>query len=752
MQQERAHAGHCFVIDLSLSDMLTWLLGGERSQAGHDVDESHEEVPETPAPTFVARAFKTALFGTPAPPDTPQTDFKNTEKSQERLSLRLNTENFPPKKPSRILLTPGTATTLRKTVSFDKDVIEIEKSSESDIITKTDNKTSGTYFDSLGQNLSHNNRKTQLTRRLENAREQSLELEAIDKDLGSRQENPNLNYPGKTAHKTLFESHVDYMSGENDFEDLRNAKKQLNAENKYEDEEDEGDEGDEADATTDLNRPHSQSGKYWKSEFENYHKEARLEMRKLLSYKELAKSFAKIKDERSINLAERLKEEQRKVIAMEETISRLSANIRVTDSESAEIIAEPRILIKELARQTARAVQYKEQVEEFRKLMEKIEPYNSKIEIEEKESNNFPAIENKMNSETKILISQMKREITYLSEKLEDLLFLKEENEKLRKIASDKDKTIDTLKYEKEQLLRGTYQPEVKIDRSKVIFDERMRSVNLDKKLKATKENNTTKSRNQLIHSKNQIQTSLNLEEYPIDIQKSTELKDFEDDLISRHNENKIQLHRSSLNLEELHELNLKPVLQASKIPSQTNRQESHISNLGSLTSPPFHKTRPRISTSESQSRVINPQPFHEITAKASKYPKTQDQPKTGTSYTENKKIINISPKSSSSEKYKTTLYSEYPKLSETNSYTTKTPQDICCRSLIRKSSTELSPQKTSIFIKKSDEDFKRSISCSSRPESTEDNLKRSTLSTERIEAAKKRLAEKKKLKLQRNN
>ncbi|RKF60895.1 putative urease accessory protein [Erysiphe neolycopersici] len=722
--------------------MLTWLLGGERSQAGHDVDESHEEVPETPAPTFVARAFKTALFGTPAPPGTPETDFKSKGKSQERLSLRLNSENIPSKKPPGILLTPGTATTLRKTVSFDKDVIEIEKCSISNIVAEAAHKTSGANLDSLGQKLSHNDRKTPLTRRFENVRKQSLENETINKYLGSKYENTNLNHSGKTANKALFESQVDHVGKINDGIDLSDAINNLNPENQDQDEEDEGDEGD---ATTDLNRPHSQSGKYWKSEFENYHKEARLEMRKLLSYKELAKSFAKIKDERSINLAEKLKEEQRKVIAMEETISRLSANIRFIDPEGVQIIDEPKILIKELARQTTRAVQYKEQVDEFRKLMEKIEPYNLKIEGEAKENDFLQAAENKTNAETEFLISQMKGEIIYLSEKLQDFLSLKEENEKLRKITHDKDRTIDLLKFEKEQLLRGTQQSEVKND-LKINFDEDMGIVNLNKQVKSVEENVTTKSHNQSIHSRNQIKTPRNLVEYPIDIQKSTELNDYEDHLISRHNENRIQLHRSSLDLEEQNKVNLKPVLQDSKILSETNSQENHLSNLGLLGSPRHHKTRVRIPASEPQSKSTNIQLFHENKAEVSKSPKTQDQSKTVPPYSENKNIINISPISSFSEKYKSTLSTQKPELSDNNFHTSKTHQDFYYRSSRRVSSTDLSPPKNSILIKKSDGDFKRSISCSSRLGNIGDRPTRSTLSAERVEAAKKRLAEKKKL------
>jgi hypothetical protein len=120
--------------------------------------------------------------------------------------------------------------------------------------------------------------------------------------------------------------------------------------------------------TVDLNEPHSQSGKFWKSNFEQYHEDAKAEMAKLFKYKQLAKSYAKLKDVQSINLEEKLKEEQRKVLSMEDQISKLTAQI-ATASKDGTGVESPE-LTKELARQTATAIQYRAQVEEFRLALE----------------------------------------------------------------------------------------------------------------------------------------------------------------------------------------------------------------------------------------------------------------------------------------------------------------------------------------------------------------------------------------------
>ncbi|KAF9774640.1 hypothetical protein IL306_007333, partial [Fusarium sp. DS 682] len=187
--------------------------------------------PDTPAPVFAARAFKSALFGTPARPTNQPTRAIAKDRSE-----RTDRESRTPPRPQGILLTPGTGTTRRKRVSF-------------------------------GQDVKKNNNPSKEP----DARQRTRLNDALEK-----------------------------------------ASKSVNQKNTIQpDQDDSSDEWEEADdedycthdITVDLNEPHSQSGRYWKEEFEKYHEDAKAEMEKLLKYKQLAKSYAKQKDAEAIELA-----------------------------------------------------------------------------------------------------------------------------------------------------------------------------------------------------------------------------------------------------------------------------------------------------------------------------------------------------------------------------------------------------------------------------------------------------------------
>lgn len=143
------------------------------------------------------------------------------------------------------------------------------------------------------------------------------------------------------------------------------TKKPTEARDAEEDEWEEDDDGDHVvnDMTLDLNEPHSQSGKYWKEEFEKYHEDARLELEKLLKYKQLAKSYAKQRDAETLQLAERLRDEQLKVLKMEKMIAENTSNIAsAREAEDGDATVE---LLDKLSSQTALATQYREQVQQL---------------------------------------------------------------------------------------------------------------------------------------------------------------------------------------------------------------------------------------------------------------------------------------------------------------------------------------------------------------------------------------------------
>ncbi|KAM3442474.1 hypothetical protein MY4824_001068 [Beauveria thailandica] len=280
--------------------MLGWMLkrGSNASQTVDDAeDTTHVEQPDTPAPVFAARAFKSALFGTPRRHDI------RPARSARRSATGSNTDkdSSTPSKPAGILLTPGTAATRRKRVSFGYDV-----PGQKDTATKPE-------------------------------------------DPASRQENSAK------------------MNKENE-ERLATA-----TDSRQTDEEDEWEEDDDAEqmtneVTIDLNEPHSQSGKYWKEEFEKYHEDARIELEKLLKYKQLAKSYAKQRDAETVQLVERLRDEQLKVLKMEKMIAENESNIAsARQAEDGDATVE---LLDKLASQTTLATQYREKVHKLESELE----------------------------------------------------------------------------------------------------------------------------------------------------------------------------------------------------------------------------------------------------------------------------------------------------------------------------------------------------------------------------------------------
>ncbi|KAL2038511.1 hypothetical protein N7G274_008850 [Stereocaulon virgatum] len=127
--------------------MLDWFTGSSRlgnaQFAQADEGQSYlDDPPDTPAPLFAVRAFKTAIFGTPHPVERePKRMTQGLEKvravtdqgqseqlevgntidkditSPKRVVARPKLDHF--SSPAKgILLTPGTAATRRKTVSF----------------------------------------------------------------------------------------------------------------------------------------------------------------------------------------------------------------------------------------------------------------------------------------------------------------------------------------------------------------------------------------------------------------------------------------------------------------------------------------------------------------------------------------------------------------------------------------------------------------------------------------------------------
>jgi hypothetical protein len=221
-----------------------------------------------------------------------------------------------PTKPPGILLTPGTGTTRRKRVSFGHDVGFQNGGPE-----PTQRTADGT---------GRNRKRTRLTTALENASRKSSAAQDTKK-------------PSEATTKDQSDS-------------------------EWEEEED----GHDAhDVTVDLAEPHSESGKYWKQEFHKYRDDAKVEMDKMLKYKRLAKSYAKLKDAEAMELAEKLRDEQQKVIAMEKKISE-SASTFVSQQKKPLSDKAFANNVAKLTKQTALVVQYRQRVQELEDQLDEV--------------------------------------------------------------------------------------------------------------------------------------------------------------------------------------------------------------------------------------------------------------------------------------------------------------------------------------------------------------------------------------------
>ncbi|KAF3482396.1 uncharacterized protein GIQ15_05155 [Arthroderma uncinatum] len=346
--------------------MLSWLAGSNQDFAGGAADESKIiDAPETPAPVFAYRAFKNAMLGTPVAEVDEDKDLTipirqlnpnlhrrddGLKKAAQKHSMdenrkieipRLEPKQQEPTQPvvspsKSILLTPGTAATRRKTVSFGAGV----KDNERKPVIFND----GPDLELSGGNISRqwsmnvsggSGRRSKLTQSLLEAREEKFGQEVDGLDDVSR---PKKEERQDTWDMELEDHHDSDQSQE-----------------------------DEEDVTTNLEAPHSQSGKYWKSEFENYRTKTEKEIRKLIEYRSVAKSYAKKKETEALRLTEKLKQEESKVAEMERRVSELAAGmVGGANGEN----SNKDQMFRELSRQTAAALQYKQKAATFRKTLE----------------------------------------------------------------------------------------------------------------------------------------------------------------------------------------------------------------------------------------------------------------------------------------------------------------------------------------------------------------------------------------------
>jgi hypothetical protein len=256
--------------------MFSWITGPritdviEDLQAEPAFESTFIDPPETPAHQFAVKAFKHALFGTPAPDDLNNA----TRKFERRARLdaakasdarapdvpapRQNLSLSPSKRPGGILMTPGTARG-RKTVSFGSQVEDNEGNRG---IAK-----SGIPNDCPGKFPSPWTPGTELK---------------LDSGSDKR--------PRTRLTEALMDARTTTQPKPGQKPKAR----------------------DDSDITVDLGAPRSDSGKYWKEQYESYAERSEKEMKQVIAKQQLAKKFAMKKDGEVTELASKLDQERRR--------------------------------------------------------------------------------------------------------------------------------------------------------------------------------------------------------------------------------------------------------------------------------------------------------------------------------------------------------------------------------------------------------------------------------------------------------
>lgn len=330
------------------------------------------EPPATPGPVFAYRAFRDAFLGTPAvekqaaniepkppaqplnPPRSRPSENAADKKVDDRKSLFDEPQQILPRpqqlsqpmiSPTKsILLTPGTAVARRKTVSFGEGVVDNERKKSNQPSPKKGTPT-GTISQQWATSLA------ETSQRSRSKFTQSL-LDAKEKKADDNNDLFDIAKKGGSAPSTKEATRQPPV-----VEPVRKSVETHADDNVIEIYED-------ADVTTNLEEPRSQSGIYWKSEYESYRAKTNQEIKKLIQYRSVAKSYAKKKETEAARLAASLKRQEDRVAEMERHVSKLAAGMADSQDSNKEE------MFKELSKQTALVLQYKQKAETLRDTLE----------------------------------------------------------------------------------------------------------------------------------------------------------------------------------------------------------------------------------------------------------------------------------------------------------------------------------------------------------------------------------------------
>lgn len=376
------------------------------------------EPPETPAPVFAMRAFKSAIFGTPAGEgndpavtktrETPLIRKRNTiqptvettaSEQQSKENSSSDTANQLSASPTKsILVTPGTTSNRRKTVSFGGTAFHDDPERDQ-ALSRSHSAAPSSAGSVTSQWMSSQSDgkprpRSKLTQSLLDAKEHPTD--ELPRLFGSPRsdESSVKNESNATTRAAVTEDH---------------------------------------DETVDLNDPRSQSGQYWKTQFENYRKRTNLEMARLVYYQAGVKSYARKKDIEAMRLKRELHKEEEKVAEMERRVTGLASDMMSKDAD-----ADRESLVQDLTKQTALALSYKHKVDTLRKALERHGVIGNEDEQADSEDTS---------NDDKAEILRLQQALAEAQKKLEERS-QDDELAKLRKLAKSSEDRVSELERE----------------------------------------------------------------------------------------------------------------------------------------------------------------------------------------------------------------------------------------------------------------------------------------------------------------
>lgn len=198
---------------------------------------------------------------------------------------------------------------------------------------------------------------------------------------------------------------------------------------------------DNEDITINLEDPHSESGKYWKTEFDNYRVRTNREIKKLIHYRSIAKSYARKKDTEAMRLADKLKEEEEKVAEMERQVSRLASSM-VGEAST----GDKEHLVQGLTKQTALALQYKQQVTSLRNALERHDVVSDAANLTQKKREELPS------TAPTDELRKTQQELEQANAKIEEMKNQQSELSTLQDLAQSSEKKAQALEKENNTL------------------------------------------------------------------------------------------------------------------------------------------------------------------------------------------------------------------------------------------------------------------------------------------------------------